>query len=112
MKELTNKELLEIIIAQTKEYAKNQATFAGQVSTFMNEQRGFNNNQLLLNAEIKGYFESNPKTNQKGVIEQTQINTSEIAKFNTDKKVERRTIFIIVTLLTVLIDFVKGIFFK
>ena len=67
MKELTNKELLEIIIAQTKEHAKNQATFAGQVSTFMNEQRGFNNNQLLLNAEIKGYFESNPKTNQKGV---------------------------------------------
>ena len=89
MKELTNKELLEIIIAQTKEYAKNQATFAGQVSTFMNEQRGFNNNQLLLNAEIKGYFESNPKTNQKGVIEQTQINTSDIYDLKTVLKVSQ-----------------------
>ena len=89
MKELTNKELLEIIIAQTKEHAKNQVTFAGQVSTFMNEQRGFNNNQLLLNAEIKGYFESNPKTNQKGVIEQTQINTSDIYDLKTVLKVSQ-----------------------
>jgi hypothetical protein len=89
MRELTNKELLEIIIAQTKEQAKTQATFAGQVSAFMNEQRGCNNAQILLNAEIKGYFESNPRTNQKGVIEQTQINTSDIYDLKTVLKVSQ-----------------------
>jgi hypothetical protein len=87
MKRLTNKELLESIIYQTKEHAKNQANFAGQVSAFMNEQRDFNNSQILLNAEIKGYFESNPRTNQKGVIEQQQVNTSDISEIKTGLKV-------------------------
>ena len=53
----------------------------------MNEQRGFNNNQILLNAEIKGFFESNPRTNQKGIIEQTQINTKDISDIKTGMSV-------------------------
>jgi|TARA_R110000796_G_scaffold2284_3_gene9098 hypothetical protein len=87
MKDPTNKELLEIILLQTKENAEKQASFAGQVSSFMNEQRGFNNNQILLNAEIKGFFESNPRTNQKGIIEQTQINTKDISDIKTGMSV-------------------------
>ena len=46
MESKTNKELLEIILHQTKENAKNQLNFAGKVSSFMN-------NQNIFNSEIK-----------------------------------------------------------
>ena len=87
MKDPTNKELLEIILLQTKESAKKQFDFSCEMSIFANEQRDFNNAQILLNAEIKGYFESNPRTNQKGVIEQQQINTKDISDIKTGLQV-------------------------
>tara|TARA_R110000851_G_scaffold26492_1_gene75087 strand:- start:384 stop:710 length:327 start_codon:yes stop_codon:yes gene_type:complete len=87
MKEPTNKELLEIILEKTKESARENASFAGKVSTFMNEQRDFNALQVRLNDKFEGYFESNPKTNQTGSIEQTQINKNDISKIKTDKKI-------------------------
>jgi hypothetical protein len=112
MKDLTNKELLEIILEQTKENSKENANFAGRVSAHMNEQRDFNMLQIRLNDKFEGYFESNPKTNQKGSIEQIQINKFDIAKIHTDKKVERRTVFVLVSVLTIALDFLKGLLFK
>lgn len=80
---LTNKELLQMVLNQTKINAENQLTFAAQVSTFMNEQS-------LFNKEIKGLLESNEKTKQKGVIEQVSINTSDIQKIKTDRQIEKK----------------------
>lgn len=79
----TNKELLEIILNQTKENAKNQLNFAGKVSAFMNEQ-------YLFNADVRSHLESNSKTNQKGLVEQVYINTKDIESIITDKKIERK----------------------
>ena len=42
MKDPTNKELLEIILLQTKESAKKQFDFSCEMSIFANEQRDFN----------------------------------------------------------------------
>tara|TARA_R110000851_G_scaffold205821_1_gene357899 strand:- start:189 stop:482 length:294 start_codon:yes stop_codon:yes gene_type:complete len=75
MKNQTNKELLESLIEQ--------------LSNFTNEQRDVNKNQELINAEIKGFLESNSKTNQKGIIEQTQLNTREIYDLKTVLKVNQ-----------------------
>tara|TARA_R110000850_G_C9583561_1_gene426536 strand:- start:56 stop:349 length:294 start_codon:yes stop_codon:yes gene_type:complete len=75
MKNQTNKELLESLIEQ--------------LSSFTNEQRDVNKNQELINAEIKGFLESNSKTNQKGIIEQTQLNTREIYDLKTVLKVNQ-----------------------
>tara|TARA_R110000824_G_scaffold269931_3_gene458399 strand:- start:1795 stop:2130 length:336 start_codon:yes stop_codon:yes gene_type:complete len=111
MKDPTNKELLEIILEQTKTNAKDQSTFAGQVETFMNEQRRFNNTQILLNAEIKGYFESNPKTNQKGVIEQQQLNTSDIYDIKTMLKVRHASKTLIGIAIGSVLTFIAKVFF-
>ena len=78
----TNTELLEIILRQSKDNARNQLDFASKVSVFMN-------NQGVFNAEIRGYLESNDKTNQKGLVEQVKENTSEIQVIKTDKKVDK-----------------------
>ena len=80
---LTNKELLQMVLSQTKNNAENQLNFAGKVSTFMNEQ-------TLFNKEIKGFLESNEKTKQKGVIEQVSINTFDIQKMKTDRQIEKK----------------------
>jgi hypothetical protein len=87
MKDPTNKELLEIILVQTKESAKKQFEFSCEMSTFANEQRDFNNNQILLNSQIKGYFESNDKTKQKGLIEQQQLNVKDINSLKNQYKI-------------------------
>lgn len=92
MEKQSNKELLEIILNQTKENAIQQLNFAGKVSTFMNEQN-------LFNSEIRGYLESNHRTNQKGIIEQVGVNTQDIHNIKTEKKVEKRTIAVISTTL-------------
>jgi hypothetical protein len=87
MKDLTNKELLEIILSQTKDNAKKQFEFSCEMSVFANEQRDFNSAQIRLNDKFEGYFESNPKTKQKGFIEQTQINTSDISEIKSGLKI-------------------------
>jgi|TARA_R110000744_G_C19034506_1_gene525901 hypothetical protein len=87
MKDPTNKELLEIILKQTNSNAIENANFAGRVSTFMNEQRDFNTLQIRLNDKFEGYFESNPKTNQKGFIEQTQENVKDINNLKNQYKI-------------------------
>lgn len=90
MPQQTNKELLNIISEQVKENAVNQLNFAGQMSTFVNEQKLFNNQQTLINSELKGYLESNNKTNQKGLVEQVDINKKDIDKIKTDKQIEKK----------------------
>jgi hypothetical protein len=107
----SNKELLEIILNQTRDNAQKQATFAGQVSSFMNEQRGFNSTQVLLNAEIKGYFESNPRTNQKGVVEQQQINTKDISDIKTGLKVNHAKKTLIGVAVGAVLTFLAKVFF-
>ena len=87
MKEPTNKELLEVILEQTNNNAIENASFAGKVSTFMNEQRDFNALQIRLNDKFEGYFESNPKTNQKGFIEQTELNVKDINTLKNQYKI-------------------------
>ena len=87
MKEPTNKELLEVILEQTNNNAIESANFAGKVSTFMNEQRDFNALQIRLNDKFEGYFESNPKTNQKGFIEQTELNVKDINTLKNQYKI-------------------------
>jgi hypothetical protein len=87
MKEPTNKEILEVILLQTKESAKKQLEFALEMSIFANDQRDFNNAQILLNSQIKGYFESNDKTKQKGLIEQQQLNVKDINTLKNQYKI-------------------------
>ena len=111
MKDTTNKELLEIILSQTKESAKKQFDFSCEVSTFMNEQRDFNSHQILLNAEIKGYFESNPRTNQKGVIEQQQINTWDISEIKTGLKINHAKKTLIGVAVGSILTFLAKVFF-
>ena len=111
MKDPTNKELLEIILSQTKESAKKQFDFSCEVSTFMNEQRDFNSHQILLNAEIKGYFESNPRTNQKGVIEQQQINTWDISDIKTGLKINHAKKTLIGIAVGSILTFLAKVFF-
>jgi len=78
----TNTELLEIILEQSKENAKKQLKLAADFSIFMNEHS-------LFKAEIRGYLESNDKTNQKGLVEQVTENTYDIQSIKTEKKVEK-----------------------
>ena len=111
MKDTTNKELLEIILSQTKESAKKQFDFSCEVSNFMNEQRDCNSNQILLNAEIKGYFESNPRTNQKGVIEQQQINTWDISEIKTGLKINHAKKTLIGVAVGSILTFLAKVFF-
>jgi hypothetical protein len=87
MKDPTNKELLDLILIQTQESAKKQFEFSCEMSIFANEQRDFNNNQILLNSQIKGYFESNDKTKQKGLIEQQQLNVRDINTLKNQYKI-------------------------
>ena len=82
MKELTNKELLEIILEQGKKNATEQFDFACKVSIFMNDQ-------LAFNTEIKSYLENNTKTNQRGLVEQVKFNTSDIIEMKNEKKIQR-----------------------
>lgn len=82
MKELTNKELLEIILEQGKKNAREQFDFACKVSVFMNEQ-------ITFNTEIKNYLENNTKTNQRGIVEQVRVNTSAIEESRNQTKVQR-----------------------
>mgnify|MGYP006409851257 FL=1 len=53
----------------------------------MNEQRDFNALQIRLNDKFEGYFESNPKTNQKGLIEQTELNVKDINTLKNQYKI-------------------------
>lgn len=80
MSEQTNKELLKAVLQQTKLNAENQLNFACKVSKFMNEQQ-------LINAELRGYLETNNRTNQKGLVEQVKENTGDIMTLKTDKKI-------------------------
>ena len=113
MPNTTNKELLQLLVAQTADNAKKQFTFSLEVSTFMNEQRDFNTKQLNINSEIKGFLESNNKTNQKGIIEQVDINKNSIHEIITEKKVEKNTIYAVGAVLTIIINVLaKFIFTK
>ena len=87
MSDKTTKQLLELINLQITENARKQFDFSCEMSNFVNEQRDFNNKQVVFNTEIKGYLESNTKTNQKGIIEQQEINTKDINNLKNQTKI-------------------------
>lgn len=89
----TTKELLETIREEQRIAAKNQLNFAAEISTFMNEQKG-------LNSRILGYLESDSKTNQKGVVEQVEINKSDIEKIKTERKITAGKVGVVLAILT------------
>ena len=80
MSDLTNKQLLNEIIKEQKIQAIKQLQLASDFSTYINKT------ELKFN-EILNLLESNDKTKQKGVIEQVSLNTIDISKIKTDKKI-------------------------
>ena len=80
MSDLTNKQLLNEIIKEQRLQAQKQLQLAADFSTYMNKT------DLKFN-EILNLLESNDKTKQKGVIEQVSLNTTDISKIKTDKKI-------------------------
>ena len=80
MSDLTNKQLLNEIIKEQRLQAQKQLQLAADFSTYMNKT------DLKFN-EILSLLESNDKTKQKGVIEQVSLNTDDISKIKTDKKI-------------------------
>lgn len=100
----TNKELLEVILQQTRANAETQLNFAGKVSAFMNEQN-------LFNAEMRGHLESNARTNQKGLVEQVKVNTYEINEIKTEKKIDKAKIGVIGVIIGAVLTFISKIFF-
>ena len=80
MSDLTNKQLLNEIIKEQRLQAQKQLQLAADFSSYMNKT------DLKFN-EILSLLESNDKTKQKGVIEQVSLNTDDISKIKTDKKI-------------------------
>ena len=80
MSDLTNKHLLNEIIKEQRLQAQKQLQLAADFSSYMNKT------DLKFN-EILSLLESNDKTKQKGVIEQVSLNTDDISKIKTDKKI-------------------------
>ena len=80
MNDLTNKQLLNEIIKEQRLQAQKQLQLAADFSAYMNKT------DLKFN-EILSLLESNDKTKQKGVIEQVSLNTDDISKIKTDKKI-------------------------
>tara|TARA_R110002111_G_scaffold219870_2_gene282025 strand:- start:887 stop:1192 length:306 start_codon:yes stop_codon:yes gene_type:complete len=80
MSDLTNKQLLNEIIKEQRLQAQKQLQLAADFSAYMNKT------DLKFN-EILSLLESNDKTKQKGVIEQVSLNTDDISKIKTDKKI-------------------------
>mgnify|MGYP003632039647 CR=1 len=80
MTDLTNKQLLNEIIKEQRLQAQKQLQLAADFSAYMNKT------DLKFN-EILSLLESNDKTKQKGVIEQVSLNTDDISKIKTDKKI-------------------------
>lgn len=68
------------IAEEQKKQVRAHLQLAADFSNFMNEQN-------VKNSEISSYLESDPKTNQKGIVEQVIINTEEISTIKTEKKV-------------------------
>lgn len=97
MSELTNKDLLEIILKQTKKNAE-------EFHTFLNEQKAFN-------VEVRGYLESNAKTNQKGLVEQVKVNTDDINQMKTDKKVEKAKLGVLSAVIGAIIGLLSKMLF-
>ena len=74
--EKTTKEILASILITQQEKAredriraKKQLEEAAKFSDFMNTQQDVNAELLIMNAQLKGYLESNSATNQEGAIE-------------------------------------------
>ena len=101
----TNKELLEILLIKTQENAKSQLNFAASVSNFMNEQ-------AVINAEIKGYLESNTKTNQKGLVEQVSSNTDNLQSLEREIRIDKAKVYAIGATLTIAINYIVQTYFK
>lgn len=100
----TRTQKLDVLLEQSRKSAEEQLDFAAKVSVFMN-------NQEVFNAEIRGFIESNPKTNQKGLVEQVKVNTDDISLINTEKKVDKAKIGVIGIIIGAVLSFISKIFF-
>ena len=76
----TNKQILQEISESQKKQATELLQLASDLSTYVNKTD-------LKFAEILNLLESNDKTKQKGVIEQLSLNTENISRMKTDKKI-------------------------
>lgn len=99
----TNKDLLKSILQQNKSLAEEQLNLAGKFSSFINQQS-------IINTQITGYLESNSKTNQRGLVEQVNINTKDIGEIKTDKKIEKAKRTIIGVIIGAILSFLAKIF--
>lgn len=104
MDQVSKREKLDVLIEQSKKQALKQYEFAAKVSNFMNDQ-------AIFNQEIRGFIESNPRTNQKGLVEQVKVNTDDIALINTEKKVDKAKIGVIGIIIGAILSFISKIFF-
>jgi len=93
----TNNQFLQEILKEQKEQAVKQLQLASDFSTYVNKT------DIKFN-EILSLLESNDKTKQKGVIEQVSLNTKDISKMKTDKK--------ILYTFGIAIAFLSNLFFK
>ena len=100
----TKREKLDVLIEQAKQNAENQLDFAGKVSVFMNKQD-------IFNSEIRGFIESNPKTNQKGLVEQVKLNVDDIATIKTEKKVDKAKIGVVGVIIGAVLTFLSKLLF-
>lgn len=72
---LTNKDLLNIIVKQQQEMARKQLDFAAEVSSFINKQTLINEEQVKLNSKFANYLENDISTNQIGIVQRSIENT-------------------------------------
>mgnify|MGYP003625453355 FL=1 len=111
MSSITNKEMLltmsialEKLTESNKKIAKDQLQMSCSFSDYVNKTD-------LKFKEVLGYLESNSKTNQKGVVEQVQLNTSDIGDIKTGLKVNHAKKTLIGVALGAILTFLAKVLF-
>lgn len=87
-----------------KGLAKNYLQLSADFSNYINKSD-------LNTSKILGYLESDSKTNQKGIIEQQQINTFDINEIKTGLKVNHAKKTLIGVVVGAILTFLAKVFF-
>jgi hypothetical protein len=96
---MTNKILLEEILKEQKELAKQQLNIASDFSIFMNKQQMFNQ-------RISGLLETDSATNQKGALESLEDVKVRVLDLEVKNKVTAGKVAMSVLILTTIGTFV------
>lgn len=109
---ISNKKLLQRLIAQQdeifktqKEVAKNQLDFALRVSDFMNKQEG-------INFRVLGYLENDEKTDKKGVIHLSNENKERINRIETKDEVRVGKVVVISVIISAIFGIIGNLIIK